>query len=214
MADSPPIPRYHCRALFARLREQFGVFTVAQVQAIEALLAHADSSPLDLRMLAYLLGTTWHETAGTMAPICERGPREYFQRYDPSSKVQADRDRARRLGNTEPGDGYRYRGRGPVQITGRTNYARLGAALKLDLIANPELALAPGNAWVALATGTCEGWYGAKLSTYITPMGTDYLGARRCVNGTDKARQVADYAVVWERALGYAAWATLAGVPQ
>ncbi len=57
------------------------------------------------------------------------------------------------LGNIHPGDGVRYKGRGPIQITGRTNYRRAGAALGLDLEQNPEKA-------AELDTGfRVAGWY-------------------------------------------------------
>jgi predicted chitinase len=65
------------------------------------------------------------------------------------------------LGNTHPGDGVRYKGRGPIQITGRTNYAQAGAALGIDLIANPTEAAAPNvtfrlSAWWWRANGLNE----------------------------------------------------------
>lgn len=55
------------------------------------------------------------------------------------------------LGNTQPGDGRRYKGRGFVQITGRANYGTYGQKIGVDLVGNPDLALDPSVAARVLA---------------------------------------------------------------
>lgn len=65
------------------------------------------------------------------------GPTDAQRRYEPPAALAA------KLGNTEPGDSKRFKGRGPLQITGRANYTRFGGLLGVDLIAAPERAAQP-----------------------------------------------------------------------
>jgi putative chitinase len=69
------------------------------------------------------------------------GPTPAQNRYEPPSSLATD------LGNTEAGDGKRFKGRGPIQITGRANYQRFGDLLRMDLVSNPPLAAAPDVAF-------------------------------------------------------------------
>ena len=176
-----------------------GRFHQQQVDGLNTLLEvweryHARH---DIRWLAYCLATAFHETGGTMQPIRERGPRHYFRKYEPGTR------RGRQLGNTRPGDGWRYRGRGFVQLTGRRNYALASRKLGIDLLTDPELAREPEVAAHILFRGMIEGWFtGKKLADYIRPrQQARYVAARRVVNGLDRARRIARHAVAFERAL-------------
>lgn len=171
---------------FDVIRPMFGgSLTQAQVDGINTILAafpqYGNGSQMSL---AYLLATTFHETAHTMQPIYERGKRAYFDKYEPGTKIGTA------LGNTLKGDGYKFRGRGYVQLTGRANYAKAGKKVGVDLIADPDAALKPDIAARILIRGCIEGWFtGKKLGDYTT-----FTGMRRVINGTDRADLIAAYA--------------------
>jgi putative chitinase len=89
-----------------------------------------DTAP---RVSAFI-GQLAHESACLRFMTELWGPTPQQIRYEPPSPL------ATRLGNTQPGDGYRYRGRGPIQITGRANYQKYGLMLGLPLEDHPERA--------------------------------------------------------------------------
>jgi predicted chitinase len=103
----------------------------------------------DKHMLNMALSTIRVETAGFL-PISEFKSQfntvsSPFDKYEPSTQI------GKSLGNTQPGDGPRFKGRGFVQITGRSNYKQIGDQIHVDLIANPDLANEPATAGKILA---------------------------------------------------------------
>jgi hypothetical protein len=147
----------------------------------------------DERQAAYALATAYHETGiivnGQMmrfAPVGEAGVVDYFKKYESGTPIGA------RLGNTEPGDGYRFRGRGFVQITGRNNYKKFSEIVDCDLVAFPDRALDASTAYLILREGMTKGLFtGKKLSDFIHGETCDFVNARRIINGVDRATWIA-----------------------
>jgi putative chitinase len=184
---------------FIGYRDAYGKLAQVTVNGLELLGRNMeeDSDLTNLQWAAYMLATVKHECADKWMPITEFGNKEYFNKYNAGTAL------GKRLGNTQVGDGYRYRGRGYVQITGRANYARLTKALGLgpaeDLVADPDQALRPLIAYRIMSLGMRTGLFtGKKLSDYINAQGCDYRNARRIINGTDQAVKIADYAKTLE----------------
>ncbi len=156
----------------------------------------------DDRWLAYMLATAYHEVDKKMQPIKEYGSDAYFFRmYD----IEGQRpDVARDLGNTQPGDGVKFHGRGYVQLTGRRNYQDMSNRLGVDLVGNPELALETDIAARIIFEGMIDGSFtGKKLSDYFNPTTENWKQARRIVNRLDKAELIAGYGKLFYRAISY-----------
>lgn len=183
---------------YATLRSYFVSLSKDFVNGVEGMIAafNADGK-VTYPEAAYMLATAYHETSGTMQPIYEKGSKAYFDKYD-TGKLSSN------LGNTpeKDGDGYLWRGRGFVQLTGKDNYVKASKKLNIDFVANPDLVLQLDNATKIMILGMREGWFtGNKLSNYINKSGIDYVNARRIINGTDKAEQIAKYAAKFREAL-------------
>lgn len=184
---------------FNALRGRYGRLSQDLVTALDYLLDRMQQDPRWHRLsyAAYMLATIEHETARTFLPINEYGGAAYFdRRYGPQTSV------GRRLGNTQPGDGDRYHGRGYVQITGRSNYKHLGLLLSIDLEGDPTLALKPAVAYDIMVEGMTRGLFtGKKFMDYLNSTPPDYHEARRIINGLDQAKPIAAYARFYEAAL-------------
>lgn len=177
-------------AFYAALRQRsstvFGTsLSQGQVNGCETLLSEGEGRGSRLPCLAYVLATAYHETAHTMQPVEEYG-----------------KGRGRKYGVPAGPYGKVYYGRGYVQLTWLENYQKAGEKLAINLVKYPEQALKPDIAAEILFAGMEEGWFtGKKLDDYLTVVATDYVGARRIVNGTDKASLIAGYARDFETAL-------------
>jgi len=185
-----------------------------QVEGIESILSAG--SHLPITHLAYALTTAYGETGGKMQPIsenlnytsaerlCTVWPSKFHNTvvarpYVRNPQGLANHVYGGKLGNSEDGDGWKYRGRGLVQLTGKTNYEKIKRLTGVDVVNNPDLALRTDVSAKALIVGIEHGIYtGKKASDYLPG---DYHNARRIINGTFEASKYAGYARAFEEAL-------------
>lgn len=161
---------------FNRIRDAVfgGKMTQSQVEGVTKILDYRDGNypKMSDDELAYLLATVTWETAFTMQPVREMGGERYLR----SKKY------------------YPWVGEGLVQVTWEVNAKKFGAKKPGDLLTWP-IALR------AAFEGMIRGMFtGKKLADYIGNGRCDYVGARRIINGTDKAKLIAGYARSYQNA--------------
>ena len=172
--------------------------SINQRKGIEyKLKAFGNHGITDNRWKAYMLATSYHETARTMQPITERGKgagRPYGKKYKQDGSVYAFPNRI-------------YYGRGDVQLTWFENYERMGKLLGIPLLENPELALQPEISARIMIEGMTRGisgkgdFTGVSLENYFSGSKNDPINARRIINGLDRAELIAGYYEGFLRAL-------------
>ncbi|MFN6943057.1 MAG: glycoside hydrolase family 19 protein [Parvibaculum sp.] len=195
------------RIVFAGLRNAVfgGRLSQGQVDGVEAVLTRFSARGwADPRWLAYMLATAHHETGGTMQAV-----RETFAPDDAEAVNRLERAwRGGKLPTVKTpywrrdAEGRSYYGRGLVQITHRENYAKMSRVTGLDLVAEPDLALRLDVSATILVVGMTEGLFSvARLSDYFSGTKADWTGARKIVNGTDRAKKIAVTARIFDAAV-------------
>ncbi|MCI0538481.1 MAG: hypothetical protein L0Z50_25010 [Verrucomicrobiales bacterium] len=157
----------------ARIDGLLNVSLANKEQVKDAIASVCKGMGIGLKtQIAYVLATTQWETAHTFEPV-----REAFW-----------------LSETWRRENLRYYpfyGRGYVQLTWKRNYEKYGEILDVGLVGNPDLAMGPTVALFVLVHGFKTGNFtGRKIEDYINAGSTDYRHARRCINDSDKWREI------------------------
>lgn len=204
---------------FDEVRENLfsGTLKQKQVEGMEAILDEWDANHAadDDRWLAYMLATAYHETGRAMGPVEEnlnysaarlrvifpsRFTAAQAASYAGHPERIANRAYASKLGNGNEasGDGWKYRGRGLVQITGKSNYAKFGIA------ATPDDAMNDEKTVQIMFKGMIDGLFtGKKLSKYFNATTADWKNAREIILPGNLEAEIAAYAKTFYSAISY-----------
>lgn len=151
--------------------------TLAVALGIPLYRAQAWADPLTAAMALWAIDSPKRQ-AMFLAQVGHESGRLIYVRelWGPTPAQQKYEGRAD-LGNTQPGDGMRYMGRGLIQVTGRANYATCGAALNLPLLDQPQLLEQAGNAALSAA------WFWNSRGLNALADAGDFETITRRING-------------------------------
>lgn len=175
------------RTFFDNYRIEFGALNQNQVDALNQFidLTNQNIKEFSVNQWAYMYATTHHETNATFEPVKEA----YWIK-----NAEVWRKKNLRY--------YPYYGRGFVQLTWLDNYKKYAELFDVDIVNNPDLVMDFKLSFNIMVHGMKNGTYtGKKVGDYIGNLKADYVGARRVINGTDKAQMIADHANKFERIL-------------
>lgn len=161
----------------------------SQIEGMDNLIEQSKKFNLSNQELAYTFATVYWETAKTFQPVEEA----FWMSEDWRKKNLRY---------------YPWHGRGYVQLTWDYNYQKMEDILGVPFTQRPELAMDPVLAALILFVGMRDGVFtGKSYDSYIDDIDEpddedikEYINARRIINGTDKAKQIAQIAIKFERA--------------
>lgn len=158
------------------------------------------AGPISAAMEGYKIISVAEQAAFMAQILHETGMLKFIRELWGPTTAQKGYEGRRDLGNDEPGDGYKYRGRGCIQITGRGNYAAVAAALGIDCENHPELLEQPEYA----AQSAAWFWNVHGLSKFADA--GDFDGVSDIINRGHKTAAIgdsngwADRKAIWEKA--------------
>lgn len=153
--------------------------------SVAALVEAARARQLTRAQTAYLLATAEHES-------------DSFNTLEEYSTGDQYEGRGG-LGNHQPGDGRRFKGRGYVQLTGRSNYTRYAEITGFELATLPIILMNwPALSVFVIVDGMLRGIYtGRRLDEFVNGDRQDFFNARQVINGHDRAEKIAAQATAW-----------------
>lgn len=171
------------KTFFIQLRVTLfdGELSDSQTEGINAILDEWEARKFeDIRWLAYILATVFHETGRRMQPVTEGGGEKYLK--------------------AKPY--YPYYGRDLVQTSWKGNYEKVKKFTGVDVVSNPELIKDLKTAASVAIEFMNKGWFtGKKLAHFFNDKVDDSLNARRIINGLDKAELIQKYYKAFYKAL-------------